>query len=250
MPVGFRSFVQGTSIVQITNEDFNFSLFLQGELSNAGWAQEGNNSGSKDVVISGYAVSDGPMLAVHSPDSAVWCELLSSSGGNLTYRVYRVGSGVVEWFFFAKKSPPDTAPGAGMRLYKKVGGVRVLTYSSMYPVVRVLGTYTDSVYSGLAIAGRKLAIVPKKQRSYSYNITTSGPINSCTQPGGSPGYQVRNEFGWQRTAVAAGVGSLSVSNRFQQVGPVPVNCSSIPVSSGGTSLSDGFSALVIDVTGY
>lgn len=251
MGVGFRSVVDGFNVTQITNEDFNFSLFAQGVLDNTGWASEGGgNSGYRDLVISGYAVADGPMMAISSA-SAVWCNIVSTAGGNLTYRIFRVGSDNVEWFFFTKKSPTDISPGAGLRLYKKVGGVRVLTYSSLFPVARPIGIYEDGVYSGISITGRKLAIVPIKQRTYSYNTYTAGGLGSCTAPGGFAAYQFYNAFGYSRTAIIASVGVLSTNNRFQNVGPIPYICSLSPFPSpSSSSLSDGYKALILDVTNY
>lgn len=247
MTAGFRSWTD-TGYEQLTDSDFNFSLFTKGILTSAGntWLSEGGNSGYVVLTISGYSTADVPMLALSS-SSAVWGELVSSTGSSITYNVYRVGSSDVEWFLFCKKSPPVSAHGVGLRIFNSAGS---LIYSSEYPIARPIGVYDQTGYTGIDITGRKLAIVPVKQRSYDFTSNTSGGLGTCTYNGTTPGYQVYTTSGFSRTAISAGVGSLGVNPRAMSVGPSPVYCSNTPVTQGNTRTSEGFRALVLDVTNY
>lgn len=248
MPAGFQFWVEDLDdVIQLADDEQFFSLFEKGVETDAqSWSQEGNNSGYRDVVISSFSTSDAPMMAVRSDSGGTWCSLIDTANGDLTYRIFRTGSGDVEWYLFAKKAPSLNASNLGLELWDENGN---LVFASDMPPARPVGIYSDSGYSGLPLTGRKLAHAPMKEYRFSYRSITYAGIGSC-QLGDGPAYQHYEETGWTRSAIAVGGSSVSESNRSTQFGPVPYACFNTPSPASFTNNSPPFRTLILDVTNY
>lgn len=253
MPTGLEVFLPDGSI-KLTNEDPILSLRDSGVISDsAGWSQEGTNSGYFDVTVYGIQISSAPMIAVRSSSSiGTWAHIQGSSTGAVTFRIYRTGSGSVEWFVFSPPEPaylhPPTNPSnSGLELYNSSNQ---LVFASETPVARPIGIYSNSGYSGLSLSGRTLAHAPIKQRTYSYTNYTHAGLGSCNI-GGQQGYQQYSETGWSRTAISVSGSSVNTANRFSQFGPVPTSCSlSQPSTPSFSRISPEFSSLILDVSNF
>jgi len=251
MPAGFQSWTDG-NIAQITDVDIFFTLSLKGTTAGVSWVQEGNNSGSYDLVISGYSLSDAPMLALKGPGS--WHTLIAATGSSLTFRIFRVGpSGDITYYFFTNRRPPVNASETGLEVYNAAGQV---VYASDTLIARPMGVFSgnlfgSSSYSGQPIAGRDIAHVPIKQGTYSFQNDDYGNLGSCTVPGGISGYSLSRTTGFQRSAISVSTGSIASNPRESQVTLANMFCSpsfSPDISSSGSALS--YQSLILDVTHF
>jgi hypothetical protein len=250
MPAGFQSWTDG-NIAQITDVDIFFTLAIKGTTAGVTWVQEGNNSGYYDLVISGYSLSDAPMLALKGPGS--WHTLIAATGSSLTFRIFRVGSGDITYYFFTNRRPAVNASKSGLEVYNSAGQI---VYASDTLIARPMGVFSgalfgSSSYAGQSISGRDIAHVPIKQGTYSFQNDDFGGLGSCTAPGGISGYSLTRTTGFQRSAIAASTGSIASAPRASQVTLANIFCStsfSPDVSSSASALS--YESLVLDVTHF
>ncbi|GFE73443.1 hypothetical protein NTCA1_10920 [Novosphingobium sp. TCA1] len=233
---------------QLTTDMVFFRLEQTVQLpAGSGWSQYGNNSGQRDVFIAGLTIADAPMPALTSAGGS-WAEIVSTSGGGITYRVYSVGPSDVTLLVFSQRRPPVSAHMAGCELYKPDGSI---VFSSDYPIARPLGILSNTGYSGVSLAGRSVAHVPQKQEANSaVNYTYTGQ-GSC-QIGPYQGYQVYQRNQWSRTSVvASGSTAAAGGNFYSDSGTIQYMCASspsgVPLSQQIGSLG-GWRSLILDIT--
>jgi hypothetical protein len=234
----------GDDHLQLSDEQIYFRLEGKVELdaSTAGWAQYGNGS-FRDVTFTGPSAADWPMLALSS-DAGTWAKLIASSAGSLTYRITRTAAQAVTLFLFSARRPPDDV--GELIIY---ADYPVVAFNSSYPVARPLGTYSATGYKGVPIAGRRLAHVPQKQETASFNLFQNQGLGTCTF-NGQPAYNITNRTGWAERQVVAGNAALGNLNISVDVGPVQYMCSQFNQTPQGASYgSGGWSSLILDVTG-
>lgn len=118
MPAGIETFVQGTSIVQITDkyEYFNFvtkgSFTVPNQTPPAGY----NYVAYQLSIPSSVLTSEFPMLAIRNSRSAVFY-LVHANGAEVRYAFLLQPGQTVEWWLFANRSP--SASSYGFQLYKE-----------------------------------------------------------------------------------------------------------------------------------
>lgn len=247
MAAGFRTYTNGGATVQLSDDEIFYSLFEQGsELDSSNWSQEGGGSAAnfRDVVISGYALSDEPIMALRSASGGTWATLIDTANGDLTYRIFRSSTGFdVQWFLFAGKAPPAVISGAGLHLYNSTGR-RV--FSSDSPPIRVLGVFSHAGYVGQSTTGLALAHAPMKSKRESVTIYSYGGLGSC-QVGGQQGYEEFIQEQFARSAIAVGSG-VAEENRTGDFTTRTGACvTTANPRSFGLDASE-FRTLVIDVT--
>jgi hypothetical protein len=252
MPAGMET-TTPDGRVQLTTDMIYFRLEQKIDLpaDSNGWAQFGTGSGQRDIFVAGLTVADGPLLALAS-QSFTWAEIVGTSGGGITWRVYRSGTNAVTLYVFSQRRPPVSAHMAGCELYEYAGPI---VYSSDYPIIRPLGMLTNpapGTYSGVSLAGRSVAHVPIKQEVTSAVSFTSAGIGSCYYSS-VQGYQIYRRDQWSRGGVVAWGNSVSGSGNafFQDSGTFQYQCvpsaSAIPASQQVSS-TGGWRSMIIDVT--
>lgn len=241
-------------VVQVSDTDVHFNLFEKGVLPSTGWTLESDTSGAGyafqyNLTITGYSLSDSPMLAISSK-RGTWHSLLSSTSNSLTFRIYRLVQGdpddTVRWFLFSRKVIPPHS-GSPIKIRNANGDI---VFSGSYPPARILGKLDQNGYSGLPVAGRLCAHVPVKQGVSSFRTIFSGQYGSCSSPAG-PGYQVYESRLSTRTSIIA-ADSLAITgpNRGINIQGIALYCSPGMVNQNNYSVSGGFMSLILDVTNY
>ncbi len=247
MPAGIEIYTADNHL-QLTDNNIYFRLEQKVVLDNTGWAQYGNNGSYRDVTFTGPGSGDAPMLALAS-QAATWHRQISSTSTSVTYRVYRTSAGgySVTCYLFSKRPPPDS--NMPFCIFNDAGQC---VFNANYPPARPIGTFSAGTYTGLDRTGRSLAFVPQKRAASQYILWTYGGAGSCQLPGGINGYQAYQQTGWSETALNCWGEAISWANFATQVGPIPHSCagSSNQYGPGSGSETQGYSALILDVTGY
>lgn len=251
MPAGFQSFTADNNVTQLTNDGIFFSLVTKGVLTGSeSWGQEGQNSATHSMTISGATLADRPLLALHSTTRSTWATLTSSDSNSVTYTVAATNSGIIEWFLFSMKDPLPNPSKSGLELRRDNG---TLCFASDFPPVLPLGIIDNDGYTGISVSGRKVAHIPIKESHYQFNNYTYAGVGSCLT-GGQPGSLQYLHFGFARSSVTAGMGVIAAAwnGRNRSFGPTQTGACMFGPQQPQTNQSNQpiFKSLIIDVTNY
>lgn len=202
------------------------------------------------IFINGLTMADRPQVAI-SCTTGTFATITAASGGvNITvYRIIRVSAATVTLYVMSKRPPPTT--GFGLKLFNPAG---TALFNLFVPIERPLGTYNNSGYAGVSLAGKQLAHIPQRFARGTIRSFRVGVLGSCTTTGtsGQPVQAYQSYYTDTTSCVFVACAGSSVSADGKTlVGPEqPYLCS---ISNTGTpgdtgSQATNYRSLIIDVT--
>lgn len=171
MPAGFETFVQGTSVVQLTDKYEYFNFVTKGQFTvpdqqpPPGYTYVAYQLNIPTDVVTGQS----PMLAIRNSRAALYY-LAHANGSEVRYVFYLQPGQTVQWWLFANR--PPVASSYGFQLFKD----GVLVFDALTPTANPIASVnTEIPFPG---DGRTYALAMSNYfTEREYNFTSSDDPN-------------------------------------------------------------------------